>query len=680
MMFPIVPGNRRRPRSPQAQAIAIVAALTGAGVAIYSNSLAHARGAHTRGAASPADPMVMVAVAAALVAIPVAIFLMVKLTRNGGDCASPDDMNANDRSTSPDDESQDRRPLALVLALFAVAVAIAIGLFAWAQPVRAQGTADRGALFIRMGADTVVTDRFARSGDTLRGRSQVRGQPPVEYLALLGPQNAVRSLSYDIYAPGAKEGDKPATHLLITMKGDTALAETPSGVQRVPTKAGAIPMVNNMLALTELFTRRAKAAGGTLEMPWLAVSGGTTIMVSAKAIGTDSLSVTIAGQEQRFRVDAAGRILGGIIPGRNMEYLRGGPETAGTLRSGAMAAPAPPPDYSAPAGAPYTAEEVKVAGPGGITLGGTLTKPKNARGPLPAIVTITGSGQQDRDEYVPIAGGVRLFRALADTVSRRGIAVLRLDDRGLGASTGDFHLATSADFADDIRAGVAYLRARPDIDPARIGLVGHSEGGMIGPMIAATDPKIRALVTMAGPRDQGHRDQHVPEPVARGPHAHAHAGQARLHHARRAGEAREPDGAVDEVLPGLRSGAGAAPGEGAGARDPGRHRPPDHGRPGREDRGVRARGRKQGRHREDVPGHEPPVRAGFIGRSGTIRSSQVEQGAAGGAGRRGRLAGGEAGRGPLSARLRHFLPTNEMSKLTSTSFCTGFPGGSYPTL
>jgi dipeptidyl aminopeptidase/acylaminoacyl peptidase len=281
--------------------------------------------------------------------------------------------------------------------------------------------------------------------------------------------------------------------------GDSAVAQTATGPHTVPTKPGAIPMMGNLLALTELYTRRAKSSGGALEMPWLLVAGGTTIMITAKPIGSDSMSLMIGEQEQRFRIDAAGRILGGSVIGRKLEFFRGGPETAGTFHTAVAVAP---PDYSAPVGAPYTAEEVRIAGPAG-KLGGTLTIPKNARGRLPAVVTITGSGQQDRDEYIPLAGGVRLFKELSDTLSRRGIAVLRLDDRGLGASGGDPSSSTSADFADDIRAAVAYLRTRPDIDPDRIALAGHSEGGMIGPMIAATDPRIRAVVTLAGPAIKG---------------------------------------------------------------------------------------------------------------------------------------------------------------------------------
>jgi dipeptidyl aminopeptidase/acylaminoacyl peptidase len=92
---------------------------------------------------------------------------------------------------------------------------------------------------------------------------------------------------------------------------------------------------------------------------------------------------------------------------------------------------------------------------------------------------------------------------LADSLARRGIAVLRMDDRGTGASTGNHRTATSADFAEDIRAGLAYLRTRPEIDANRLGLVGHSEGGLIGPMVAVKEPTLRALVLMAGPAQSG---------------------------------------------------------------------------------------------------------------------------------------------------------------------------------
>ncbi|MFH1498799.1 MAG: alpha/beta fold hydrolase [Verrucomicrobiota bacterium] len=168
----------------------------------------------------------------------------------------------------------------------------------------------------------------------------------------------------------------------------------------------------------------------------------------------------------------------------------------------------PTPDYTAPAGAPYTTEDVRVparAAEGDtFSLAGTLTLPRAGRPPYPAAITVSGSGQQDRDENLwPLLPGFRPFRQVAERLAEAGIAVLRYDDRGFGASTGQPARATTEDFAGDAAAVVAYLRTRPDIDPARIALVGHSEGGVIGPMVAVADPRLAAVVLMAGTGKNG---------------------------------------------------------------------------------------------------------------------------------------------------------------------------------
>ena len=131
----------------------------------------------------------------------------------------------------------------------------------------------------------------------------------------------------------------------------------------------------------------------------------------------------------------------------------------------------------------------------GIHLAGTLTLPSGG-GPFPAVLLITGSGAQDRDETIYYH---RPFLVLADYLTRRGIAVLRVDDRGFGESTGDFAAATSEHFVDDALAGFAYLRSHPEVDPDQIGLIGHSEGGLIAPMAAVRDPRIAFIVLLAGP-------------------------------------------------------------------------------------------------------------------------------------------------------------------------------------
>jgi pimeloyl-ACP methyl ester carboxylesterase len=134
-----------------------------------------------------------------------------------------------------------------------------------------------------------------------------------------------------------------------------------------------------------------------------------------------------------------------------------------------------------------------------VSLAGTLTLP-TGNGPFPAVVLVAGSGPNTRDEAV---AGHQIFLVLSDYLTRHGIAVLRYDKRGIGQSTGDYAKATTMDFADDADAAAAYLRGRPEIDPRRVGLIGHSEGGAISPIVAAGDPKIAFVVMMAGPGVDG---------------------------------------------------------------------------------------------------------------------------------------------------------------------------------
>jgi len=144
----------------------------------------------------------------------------------------------------------------------------------------------------------------------------------------------------------------------------------------------------------------------------------------------------------------------------------------------------------------YNEEEVTYENAkAGIKLAGTLTTPK-AGGPFPAVIFITGSGPQDRDETLL---GHRPFLVLADYFTRHGIAVLRFDDRGFGKSTGEFAKATSEDFATDVLAGIEYLKTRQEVNPKQIGLIGHSEGGLIAPMVAAQSSEVAFIVLMAGP-------------------------------------------------------------------------------------------------------------------------------------------------------------------------------------
>jgi uncharacterized protein len=144
---------------------------------------------------------------------------------------------------------------------------------------------------------------------------------------------------------------------------------------------------------------------------------------------------------------------------------------------------------------PYREEEVTYANrTQNVTLAATFTIPQG-KGPFPAVLLITGSGPQDRDESLL---GHKPFLILSDYLTRHGIAVLRADDRGTGKSTGVFSGATTADFSTDTEAGVAYLKTRSEVDPHKIGLIGHSEGGVIAPMVAARNKDVAFIVMMAG--------------------------------------------------------------------------------------------------------------------------------------------------------------------------------------
>jgi pimeloyl-ACP methyl ester carboxylesterase len=134
-----------------------------------------------------------------------------------------------------------------------------------------------------------------------------------------------------------------------------------------------------------------------------------------------------------------------------------------------------------------------------VTLGGTITRP-TATGKYPAIILITGSGQQDRDETIL---SHKPFWVIADHLTKNGFAVLRVDDRGMGKSKGELENVTSQDFANDVITSINYLKTRSDIDLKKIGLIGHSEGGMIAPMVAAKTKDVAFMVLLAGPAVRG---------------------------------------------------------------------------------------------------------------------------------------------------------------------------------
>jgi dipeptidyl aminopeptidase/acylaminoacyl peptidase len=285
--------------------------------------------------------------------------------------------------------------------------------------------------------------------------------------------------------------------LLVLGLSCLAFGQTPRGIDG--TWNGTLDAGAMKLRLAVVLT---KSDAGTYAGKFESLDQGATIPID---------TVTVVGDNARFEVKSAGIVFEGALNKEGTEltgkFNQGGQVipitfTRSEQKAAATTAPAPPkpkPDYSAPADAPYTAENVLVKTPAGHTLAGTLTLPKGASGGsrVPAIVTISGSGQQNRDSELPF-GGYRPFRQLADSLARRGIAVLRMDDRGVGESGGTFKGSTSADFGEDTRAGLAYLRTRPEIRADRLGVLGHSEGAVIAPMVAEKEPDLKAVVLLAG--------------------------------------------------------------------------------------------------------------------------------------------------------------------------------------
>jgi pimeloyl-ACP methyl ester carboxylesterase len=230
-------------------------------------------------------------------------------------------------------------------------------------------------------------------------------------------------------------------------------------------------------------------SNGSLHARFTSVDQGNSVFPATVEVRGDSAIFTAAQIGATYRAVLVGR---DTLRG---EWSQGGGTLSMTMVRGADGGmvlrrpqePRPP--------FPYRSEEVTVESVPGVRLAGTLTIPPG-EGPHPAVVLVTGSGPQDRDESLL---SHKPFLVLADHLSRNGIAVLRLDDRGVGRSTGSFAAATSDDLAQDAAAAVRWLRARPEAADDRVGIIGHSEGGMIAPMVASRTPEVAFIVLLAGP-------------------------------------------------------------------------------------------------------------------------------------------------------------------------------------
>ena len=245
---------------------------------------------------------------------------------------------------------------------------------------------------------------------------------------------------------------------------------------------GSLTIGPQTLRITVRFTTSETGLRATIDIPQQGATG-----VQLQNVSYDDSRVYMELPAGPGLAVFDGRQVGDSIGGAFTQAGLGG--TFFLKRSSQAAAmPKEPPEPL-----PYAEEEVTFHN-ADITLAGTLTLPESGA-PHPAVVMITGSGPQNRDEEL---FGFRPFHTIADHLTRNGIAVLRYDDRGVGGSTGSVSEATTEDFARDVLAAVDFLKNRSDIDPERIGLIGHSEGGIVAPLASSMSDDVAFMVLMAG--------------------------------------------------------------------------------------------------------------------------------------------------------------------------------------
>ncbi|MEP6766668.1 MAG: alpha/beta fold hydrolase [Gemmatimonadaceae bacterium] len=368
---------------------------------------------------------------------------------------------------------------------------------------RARATDTVAYLYLK-GKDTVAIERIVRKPDAIVGVLSVRGQPTLVWTQHLGPANTGGTFDMDVYAAAATVSAMPQQSLSLRVVEDSVFFDVHANgatntVQRKKVEGHVEWMLNPSVLHMDVLTQLARKRGQE-NLTVILAQGGQLLPLVIHAAG-DTTIVNVAGKDTRFIYDLQG--MKEALVGLDTRVVRVSAEDRGKISAKTESEK---PSYAAPSGAPYTAQDVIINTASGYQLAGTLTRPSGIARP-PVVLTISGSGPQERDSRIATVNGYAIFRDIADTLGRRGVAVLRVDDRGVGASTGreSLAIATSADFANDVREVVKFLRTRKDVDTARIALIGHSEGGMIAPMVASQDQGIRAIALLAGPAYTGRR-------------------------------------------------------------------------------------------------------------------------------------------------------------------------------
>ena len=274
-----------------------------------------------------------------------------------------------------------------------------------------------------------------------------------------------------------------------------ALAALTSGLHAQQPASGADRFVGNWLGTLATPSARLRLAltvtrdsSGTLSGTLTSLDQANTRIPAALTVHGDTITASMSAVQASYTA-----VLSPAKDSLRGTFTQGMPLPLDMGRVAALPTPVRPQEPKPPF--PYRTADVSFESVPGVRLAGTISIPPGA-GPFPAVVMVTGSGAQNRNEELL---GHKPFLVIADYLARHGIASLRYDDRGFAQSTGNFAAATSADFANDAQAAVAFLRKQRDIAPNRVGILGHSEGGLIAPMVAARDRDVAFIVLLAGP-------------------------------------------------------------------------------------------------------------------------------------------------------------------------------------
>lgn len=365
--------------------------------------------------------------------------------------------------------------------------------------VAAQSAPEAYSFYTISGQDTLAVEQVVRTGEQVDVDMLLRQQGVRFVFTLeLEPNATVRRVTNRFFRQ--PQDEDPTQIVTAVFRGDSVDVEISGNRSRtmtVRTLPEALPWIFPSNTLLEQALLRSQSMNGTEDVdsiPFFNIANGQSTTATIVWEGPNAATLRLAEATLSVELGDDGSVTG--FSGDDRRVVR--EEAFGRL-------PIEEVDYGPPEGAPYRGEEVTVRTPAGLSLSGTLTFPDPATGRVPGVVTITGSGRHDRDERIPGVGEYRPFWEIADTLARIGIATLRLDDRGVNGSDAGPADATFLDFTEDMRAALDYLKSRPEIDGERLALVGHSQGGLIAPRIAAEDSTLAGIVLLAAPGYMGSR-------------------------------------------------------------------------------------------------------------------------------------------------------------------------------